>query len=154
MSAEEHKAIAKRFWEEVYGQGKFEIADEVLTSGYKLRQPKSIGGDKIWTDKEQASLETMVKKFREQYSDLRVEIEEQVAAEGDRVVTRYNLTGTHNESNNKMTVAGISLDLVSGNKLKESWVSWDVVGLLEQEGLVPQPRIEDPSERWRWCWFC
>jgi hypothetical protein len=35
-------------------------------------------------------------------------------------------------------VAGIEFDRVSGNKIEETWVNYDALGMMQQLGVVPQ----------------
>ncbi len=83
------------------------------------------------------------------FPDLRVVVEDLIA-EGDRVVSRFVLHGTHVNpflglapSGNAVTVPGIAIDRLAGGRLAESWVNLDLFGLLRSPlgtrvlGFVP-----------------
>ena len=80
------------------------------------------------------------------FSDLRFVIEEQIA-EGDKVLTRWSSSATHQgelmgiaPTGNRTGVSGMTLSRVSpGGKLAEDWNNWDTLGLMRQLGVVPLP---------------
>jgi predicted ester cyclase len=64
--------------------------------------------------------------------------------EGDKVVTRWTVRGTHRgelmgipPSGKTITVTGIVIDHIVGGKIAETWTSHDTLGLLQQIGAVP-----------------
>ncbi|MDP9370811.1 MAG: ester cyclase, partial [Chloroflexota bacterium] len=70
------------------------------------------------------------------FPDLRVVVEDLIA-EGDRVVSRFVLHGTHLNpflglapTGNAVVVPGVAIDRVSGGRLAESWVNLDLFGLV------------------------
>jgi predicted ester cyclase len=87
-SAEQNKAIFRRYVEEVQNQGNLKVADEIF-------------GRYISHQADGATLERGpedVKRFNEEYRsafpDWRISIDDQIA-EGDKVVSRVTLRGTH-----------------------------------------------------------
>jgi steroid delta-isomerase-like uncharacterized protein len=71
---------------------------------------------------------------------------EDVVAEGDRVVTRWTVRGTHRgafmgipPTGKQATVTGITVWRVAGGAIAESWVAMDRLGLLQQLGVIPSP---------------
>ncbi len=70
------------------------------------------------------------------FPDLRVVVEDLIA-EGDRVVSRFVLHGTHVNpflglapTGHAVTVPGVAIDRIAGGRLAESWVNLDLFGLL------------------------
>ena len=66
------------------------------------------------------------------------------------MVTRFTSRGTHQgefvgipPTGNQITVEGISIDRVVGGKSAESWTINDVMGMMQQLGVIPVP---GPSE--------
>ena len=66
-------------------------------------------------------------------------IAEDMIGEGDDVVTRFRAGGTHRgrfadiePTGRRVAVMGIAIDRVIGGKRVESWVVWDMQGLLHQ----------------------
>ena len=85
---ENNKALVRRFNEEVYNRGNMDVVDELLA-------PNFVSRDELTG--EEASREDLKLEIAEQAatsSDLHFTIEEQIA-EGEKVVTRYIGSGTH-----------------------------------------------------------
>jgi predicted ester cyclase len=79
------------------------------------------------------------------FSDLHFTVEDMVA-EGDKVVYRYSVRGTHKGSfmgiaptGEQFAVTGIHIYRVADGKLQEEWENWDMLGLMRQLGVIPQP---------------
>ncbi len=67
-------------------------------------------------------------------------------AEGDKVVARYTIRGTHAGlflgiagTGKRVTLAAIGIYRLADGKFVESWVQMDTLGLLQQLGVVPAP---------------
>ncbi len=65
-------------------------------------------------------------------------------AEGDKVVQRWTASGTHHGSfmgipptGKQVTFNGISIDQYADGKLINSWIEMDMLGVLQQLGVVP-----------------
>jgi predicted ester cyclase len=78
------------------------------------------------------------------FPDLHFEIEEMVA-EGDTVVARWTLTGTHQGSflgiaptGRRIRIAGMSLDHLQDGMLVSGFDGWDNLGLRQQLGAIPE----------------
>jgi predicted SnoaL-like aldol condensation-catalyzing enzyme len=52
---------------------------------------------------------------------------EDLIAEGDRVVVRWTVRGR-----NDLTITGITIHRFDGQKIVETWGSWDALGLMQQ----------------------
>jgi predicted ester cyclase len=86
MSTEESKAIARRFYEDVFSDGKLELLDHLL-------DPHFIAHDAATTDDAQATKKAL-RTFRTAFPDFRFTIEAQLT-DGDKVVNRWTVRGTH-----------------------------------------------------------
>ena len=71
-------------------------------------------------------------------------IEQDLLVDGDKVVTRRILRGTHGgeflgiaPTGKTVTAGGVWLSHLSGGKIKEQWVYFDALGLLHQVGAKP-----------------
>ncbi len=67
-------------------------------------------------------------------------------AEGDGVATQYTFSGTHRDelmgippTGNRVPIAGIAEDRISGGKIEESWDDYDALGMMQQLGVIPAP---------------
>ena len=87
-------------------------------------------------------MKSFAAEFRRAFPDFHDSIDIQVA-EGDLVVTRFTSTGTHRgtfmgvePTNKKLVWTGITIDRISGGKIVESWANWDMMGMMQQLGVI------------------
>jgi predicted ester cyclase len=80
----------------------------------------------------------------------RHDIEDQIA-EGDKVVTRIRVTGTHeadlpgvSKTGNKLETTATVIHRIEDGMLAEKWSNKDELGFLQQLGVIPRPG-EAPS---------
>ena len=144
-----NKAAARRLYEEVFAQGKTEVIDEVLEADFVCHDPNSETGEIRGAD----TVKGEVGYFHNAFPDFRWTVEDQVA-EGDKVTTRYTLSGTHQGeffgvpvSGRRVEVSGINIDRCEGGKLVEEWASYDLLGGLRQIGALPEPGQEEEEAR-------
>ena len=141
MSAEENKKKARRFMEEAFGQDKPELLDDLLDPDFVRYDPYIEAGAVrgVQTVKEN------IVWFRNVFPDLTCTIEDQVA-EGDKVVTRFTVRGTHQgeeffgvpATGQRIEMRGIQIDRFEGGKLVEERAEFDLLGALQQLGTVPE----------------
>jgi predicted ester cyclase len=133
MSAEENKALARRVLEEMFNKGNLDVADELLAPNYvdhDPAMPEDIHGPE--------GFKQYVSGYRSAFSDLHLKFEDQIA-EGDKVVTRWTGTGTHDgelsgiaPTGNRVTLPGMEIVRISGGKLVEGWEGYDTMNLMRQ----------------------
>jgi predicted ester cyclase len=141
MSAEENKEKARRLMEEAFGQGKVEVIDEVLDANFVCYDPNSEAGEVRGADTIKAEIDW----FRTALPDLTYTVEDQVA-EGDKVVTRYRASGTHQGeffgvpgTGNRVEFTGIQIDRFDeSGKMVEEWPEYDLLGAMRQMGAIPE----------------
>jgi steroid delta-isomerase-like uncharacterized protein len=82
-------------------------------------------------------------EFFDAFPDNRFTIDDMIV-EGDKVVARYTMTGTHKgefmgipATNKKFKVSVIEIDRIVGGKFVEGWMRFDTLGMLQQLGLAP-----------------
>jgi len=140
---EENSAASRRLYEEVFGRGNFEVADEILAADMISHGPGSpplVGTEQI---KLQAAL------LRGAFPDLTVTLEDQFAA-GDRVCSRWSSTGTHTgdlamptgtlpATGCSIAFVEIRIDRYAGGRIVESWFIPDRFSLWRTLGLLPRP---------------
>jgi steroid delta-isomerase-like uncharacterized protein len=133
--SEENKALARRAWEAV---GNPDIIDEVYAADLVWHEP----------DQDIQGLEEarqFVTMYKTAFPDLNATVED-VIAEGDKVVTRVTIRGTHQgeieefgpPTGRQIEVKGISISRIEGGKIVEDWDSYDNLSVLQQLGLVPE----------------
>ena len=143
MLTETNKTVSRRFFEEVFGNGKLNVLDEIIAKDHVNNGPGSLPG--LPTGPEGAK--QLVAVYRNAFPDLRFTIDEQIA-EGDKVVTRWTAHGTHQgelvsipATGNLSTVTGIAVDRFVNGKIVESWGIFDQFGMMQQLGVIPTPEL-------------
>jgi len=140
-----NKGIVLRLGTEVWNQGNLDIADELLhpdhfinEAGYPMRGIDVYKG--------------AVAEWRSDLPDLNVKTD-LIFAEGDKVVTRWTLTGTHTgtelmglpATGKQLEVTGITINRIANGKAVESWWSVDRMALMQQLTAEPEEPTEDYS---------
>jgi len=133
MSEEEDKAIFRRYIEEVPNQGNLEFADEIFDR-YLAHQP-----DGSTLERGPEDVKRFQTEFREAFHYMRLSIEDQIA-EGDKVVNRITLRGTHLGEFRGMAPTGKEIEIKgiaifrfsSEGKVVESWDALDQLSLMRQ----------------------
>jgi steroid delta-isomerase-like uncharacterized protein len=138
MSAQENKAIVRRFWG-VWEEGHTDLVDELLAPDYFNHTPASPDQP---TGPE--GVKEVVSMFRSAMPDLKVVIEDMIT-EGDKVVVRYTLEGTHEgelfgvpPTGQRLSIKSISVERVSEGKIREHWRITDGLDMMQQLGVVPE----------------
>ncbi len=135
MSIEDNKAAIREFFDQVWNAGD-EAAIERFIAADAAGNDQDFG---IGRD----GFKQQWRNWRQAFPDLHFEVEELVA-EGDTVVSRWTLTGTHSgeflgiePTGRKIRVAGMSLDHLKDGVLISGFDGWDNLGLRQQLGALP-----------------
>ena len=133
---EKNEAIVCQLIEEVLNGGQTDLLAELVAADH-------VGHDPLGDHYGREGLRIVVAEYRAAFPDLRLTVEDLVA-EGDKVVHRFTLRGTHAGSfmgipptGRFVTAAGIAIDRINDGKVAESWVSLDALNLLRQLGALP-----------------
>lgn len=139
-SPSKNGALLKRFYKEVYEDWNMEMVDEVLSAEFFSHDwPEGQKGPEAFRNY-YAALKKAVPDARYKVQDL--------IADGDRVVVRWEMHGTHKGSfpgidiaptGQTITLKGIALYRIEKGKLMERWVVSDLHGLLEEIRPSSQP---------------
>jgi steroid delta-isomerase-like uncharacterized protein len=141
MSTEANKAIVRRFWEEAFNKRNPEIVDELFDAAFMENAP--VAG----MEPNREAGKDGIRKTLAAFPDTRLTIDDLIA-EGDRVVTRFTTSGTHTgegglipipPTGKKVSTSGITIHRVANGKIVESWTQADMLGMMQQLGLVPAP---------------
>jgi len=135
---EKNKAVARRFLEELWNESNFAVVDELLARDYDGHSSTVIRGPD--------GAIAFIPRLRAALPDFRFRILDQIA-EGDKVVTRWKLAGTHEgpfqgvpPSGRRVEMTGITIFRLANGKLIEGWTNEDVWGMLRQLGAIPAPQ--------------
>src|SRR5215216_2668594 len=132
-TAEENKAILRRYAEEVGNQLNLELGDEIFER-YISHQP-----DGSTLERGPEDVKRFHREFHSAFSDFHISIDEQIA-EGDKVVSRYTIRGTHQRafrdlapSGKEIEIEGVTIFRFSPEgKVVETWDSYDQLSLMRQ----------------------
>jgi len=133
---EERKAVARRVFDEIFNQGRFEVASEIYAPEFVNHGVRRDVGLK----EDQAA----ARAWKEAAPDLRMTVQ-RMMAEGELVTVLWEGTGTHTGTWNGLpatgkllSVRGITIWRIQGGRIREEWSSFDEAGILLQLGaLVP-----------------
>jgi steroid delta-isomerase-like uncharacterized protein len=131
--SEENKALARRSWESVDAP---DTLGEVYTSDVVWHMP----------DQEVRSIEEakqFIDMFKTAFPDIQATVED-VVAEGDKVVTRVMIRGTHQgeveefgpPTGRRVEIEGITIHRIEDGKIAEEWNSYDNLSMMQQLGLA------------------
>lgn len=143
MLLDTNKTVARRFFEEVFVQGKLNVLDEIIARDHVNSGPGTLPG--LPTGPE--GTKQLVTTYRNAFPDIHFTIDEQIA-EGDKVVTRWTAKGTHKgelvgipATGKTSTVTGLTVDNFVNGKIAKSWGIFDQFGMMQQLGVIPTPEL-------------
>jgi steroid delta-isomerase-like uncharacterized protein len=133
--SEENKALALRSWESVDNP---DTLDEVYAPDVVWHQPE---GDIQGLEE----AEQFVAMITTAFPDMSTTVED-VIAEGEKVVTRVTIRGTHQgeveeygpPTGKQVELEGITIHRFEDGKIVEEWNSYDNLSILQQLGLAPE----------------
>ena len=136
--AEQNKALVRRFYEEI-DKGNIGVLDELVAEDYIDHNPPPFPD--LASGRE--GLKQVFTIFQHATPGYH-HIEDQVA-EGDRVVTRLTSVGKHEgdlpgapKTGNDLKMTSITIHRLANGKLVEKWSEKDVMGFLQQIGVMPR----------------
>ena len=140
MSALDNKALIRRMTEALNNGTWREAFDALCTPtfvGHDPTAPADVVGP-------QALKDYAYDPWFAAFPDAQATIEDLIA-EGDKVVTRSTLRGTHRgefmgiaPTGKHVTFTGIAIFRIEEGKIAEGWNNFDVLGLMQQLGVIPQ----------------
>ena len=136
--SEDNKALARRSWEEIVNERNPDAIEEIYPSDLVWHEPD---GDIQGYEQARQFVSTFFRGF----PDINITVED-VIAEGEQVVTRYTIRGTHQgetdefgpPTEKQMELKGITIHRFEGGKIVEEWESYDNLSMMQQLGLAPE----------------
>jgi len=139
MSAEENKALVRRFVEEFWNEGNAATADELMAADAAIHMPT---GEVVDLD----GLKGFAGTWRQSFPDWHSTFEELIA-EGDRVAERWTGRGTHRgelqgipPTDKRVEAPGSVFYRIVDGKIVELWGQLDMMSLMQQLGAIPSPQ--------------
>jgi steroid delta-isomerase-like uncharacterized protein len=146
--AADNKALVARYFETIWNRGDFEHEPEFVAQDCIVHAPPIPGiPDGI------AGPLMIVGIFRAAVPDLRLTNVVLIAA-GDRVLQRWIVTGSHAGADlfgvpargAPLTLSGINEFRIEDGLIAERWGTMDVLGMLQQLGVAPDPQQSPPPD--------
>jgi len=133
VTIEANKALARRFFEEIWNQEDEAAIDRFIPVDATGNDPDFGSG--------REGFKQQWRMWRAAFPDLHFAIVDLIA-EGDKVLTRWTLTGTHRgeflgiaPTGRAIRVEGMSLDRIEDGLVAEGFDGWDALGLRRQLGV-------------------
>jgi steroid delta-isomerase-like uncharacterized protein len=135
MGTEEHTALVRRFYEQVWNRGNVEVAAEVFSEEYvrhDLRPTQAAPGP--------AGQAAIARDFRAAFPDLSMRLD-LILAEGELVAARWTTKGTNTgawggrePTGRRAVFSGVNIFRFAEGKVVELWNHRDDLGLMQQLG--------------------
>ena len=132
-----NKAVARRVFEEILSQGKFQVADEIYSKDFVnhgLTHDASLKED-----------QDAARGWRQAFPDLKMTVLQEIA-EGDLVTVLWTGTGTNTgegmglpATGKSGKVRGITIWRIVDGKIVEEWSEFDQLRIMKVLGLLPEP---------------
>jgi steroid delta-isomerase-like uncharacterized protein len=131
--------VVRQFIEDVINRGEIDAAEQFFWEDMVEQVPFPGQGPGI------EGLKGVLRGLKAAFPDMHWTIEEQIA-EGDKVLSRFEWTGTHRgpflgvaATHRPVKVWGMVLDRFEGGKIKATRIIMDTLGLMMQLGVIPGP---------------
>jgi steroid delta-isomerase-like uncharacterized protein len=135
--AHDNLRVVQRFVDEVINHGRMDSASQYVWEDVVEQVPLPGQGPGL------EGLKDILRYMRAAFPDLDFAIKEQIA-EGDKVVSRFEWTGTHQQeflgvpkTGRPVRVWGVVIDRLEGGRIKDTRIIMDTLGLMMQLGVFP-----------------
>ena len=140
-AADRNKALVARMLDESITGRNADKLDDYLSAEYVHH---GTGGTETDRETHKAAAHAYLVAF----ADAKFELLDQIA-EGDKVVTRWRFTGTHEgplegmpATGKSVALLGISIHRIEGDRVVEGWEASDTLVFLQQLGMLPAPQAQ------------
>ena len=137
MTAQENALVVRRFAEKVITEGFIDSAVDFVWEDVVEQVPLPGQGPGL------EGLKDILRVMRSAFPDLDFSVKEQIA-EGDRVASRFEWTGTHKgeflgvpATGRHVRVWGMVIDRLEQGRIKDTRIIMDTLGLMTQLGVFP-----------------
>ena len=134
---QDNATIVRRFAEEVITKGHIDSAAQFVWEDVVEQVPLPGQGPGL------EGLKDVLRGMRTAFPDLNFAVKEQIS-EGDKVVSRFEWTGTHQAeffgvppTGRQVKVWGIVIDRLEEGRIKDTRIIMDALGMMMQLGALP-----------------
>ena len=135
----DNRDIVRQFIEKVLNQGDIEASGKFFHQDMVEQVPLPGQGPGL------DGLKAILRGMRAAFPDMHWKVEEQIA-EGDKVMTRFEWTGTHRgpfagvpATGRPVKVWGMVVDRFEAGKIADTRIIMDTMGMMMQLGVIPSP---------------
>ena len=132
--SEQNKAIMRRIFDEVFNEGNLALVDELVAKDSIEHENNAHGAE---------GFKQTVAVFRTAFPDIQISVDDMIA-EGDKVVARITMRGTHQgefmgipATGKTIAVQGIDIVRFANGKAVEHWGVTDSAAMMAQLGVAP-----------------
>jgi steroid delta-isomerase-like uncharacterized protein len=137
VSPHDNKQLVRRFYEEVWAKGRFDVADDVFADDYVRHDLRATGAAPGPEGQKE-----IARAFRAAFPDLTFDVEILIA-DGDYVAARWTASGTHTgrwgaveATGRSVRFSGVNIFRFERRRVAEIWNHRDDLGLPEQLGAA------------------
>ena len=130
--------LTRRFFVEVCNGRQWGVADQLFSADHIYHDPGS-----PWVQTGPRGMKELIGTYHNAVKDARWDVQAMLTG-GDVVVTRWTGSGTHTgelmgiaPTGKPVKVDGIWMHRIADGKIVESWNCWDMLGMLQQLGVIP-----------------
>ena len=130
--------LGRRFFEEVLGKGDWSVGAEIMAADVVMHHPSSptpIAGFE--------AVKGFLSAFRAGFPNMQMNVDDAFGTE-EKAAVRWRMEGAQTAelfgippTGKSVSVKGISVVQVAGNKIVADWVAEDTLGLMQQLGVIP-----------------
>jgi steroid delta-isomerase-like uncharacterized protein len=137
MAPEERKDLIRRSLDELWNKGNLDVCEDVFAAHCSFHDPSfPIEGV--------AGIKDQVRLLRQAQPDLHMDVQD-VLVDGDLTATRWTMGGTARgefrglpATGKTYVMTGTTTDKWESDRIVESWVNYDLLGALQQLGIIPE----------------
>jgi steroid delta-isomerase-like uncharacterized protein len=140
MSTTDNVNLVRRWFEEVWNQGRMETVHELLDP-HARGMGQGGGGTEISGPKD---FVVFAKRLLGAFPDMNFTIDD-AFGDGNKVVARWSATMTHTgpdlgfaATNREAHVTGITIVQIENGKIVAGWDNWDQLAMFRQLGVIPE----------------
>ncbi|MGH3517952.1 MAG: ester cyclase [Haloechinothrix sp.] len=145
MTPDERKDLIRRGYDELWNKGNLDVCDEVFASHCSFHNP-NFPVDGV------AGLREFARELRTANPDLHLDVHD-ILVDGDMSAARWTLGGTASgdfrgvpATGKTYVMTGMTCDKWEGDRVVEQWTNYDMLGTLQQLGLIPETARQQTAE--------
>ena len=137
--SETNKALMRRWFEEVWNQGRTDAIDELLADNVVIHGLVDASGEPV---RGAQAFRDFHRQFRGAFPNIAVSIDDMVA-EGDKVAARCSVAAKHtggtlgfDATDSDVEFDGMTIVVIKDGKIAEAWNNFDFMKMNKQLGII------------------